>query len=499
MKMAQEGNIGAGFEFLERAVDACANIAISNNGGARVDENFTQFELDSFNLNAMSKIVMGWEPAGIAAYRERIQKLATTEAGKQRPMILFRCTYICDLFPALCSGDANSYAAWNWTMTKMSVNMCDENSDANSRLTQEERQLVRPMPLVTICLGGDAMIRTPSFTWDCFGPNGDKLVEWANAYVYEEHHAFIADMFSGDFCIISGGADWLLTLQFGRVSDALPIMEARLNAVEKVVSDTSSPSRMFDLPAAANLFVILHITGQSQMVRKFCKVLGYTFDTVSKTLSELTEPVAFYTSMDHKGAGGGVLSLKRLCWQIKCFLIMHAAVSSAKAIAWLESLPDDEGFIEVSMTMPTHDHGCLIGVSHQTCWLALAHEKVGLNGGALRFCRLALEPDLMKAGVPSNKWARTIALACKGRVLAKLKRHDEALIAFQAAISTSLESYSMMEAFAYRELANVDVTAGTPATVVEAAAQARHNLEEKLKEFDGRLTHAEFDTLSIAP
>jgi hypothetical protein len=34
---------------------------------------------------------------------------------------------------------------------------------------------------------------------------------------------------------------------------------------------------------------------------------------------------------------------------------------------------------------------------------------------------------------------------------------------------------------------------------VEAAAQARHNLEEKLKEFDGRLTRAEFDTLSIAP
>jgi tetratricopeptide (TPR) repeat protein len=235
------------------------------------------------------------------------------------------------------------------------------------------------------------------------------------------------------------------------------------------------------------------------MVRKFCEVLGYTFDTVSKTLAELTKPVAFYTSMDHKGMDGGIISLKRLCWQVKCFLIIHADVPSAKAIAWLESLPDDEGFYQASMTLPTHDHGSLWGVNHQTCWLALAHEKVGLYEGALRFCRLALELDMLKAGVPSIKWALTIALACKGRVLMKFDRHIEALAAFRTAIATSKASYSMMEAFAYRELANFDITAGTPATVVEAAAQARHNLEEKLKEFDGRLTRAEFDTLSIAP
>jgi hypothetical protein len=74
----------------------------------------------------------------------------------------------------------------------------------------------------------------------------------------------------------------------------------------------------------------------------------------------------------------------------------------------------------------------------------------------------------------------------------KLDRHTEALAAFQAAITTSKESYPMMEALTYRELANI-VGGGA------AAIQAAKDLEEKLKEFDGRLTRAEFDTLSIAP
>jgi hypothetical protein len=62
----------------------------------------------------------------------------------------------------------------------------------------------------------------------------------------------------------------------------------------------------------------------------------------------------------------------------------------------------------------------------------------------------------------------------------------------------------MMEALAYRELANcgTDTAVGdvpVPTEVVKAAAQAGMDLEAKLKEFSGRLTRAEFDMLTIAP
>jgi hypothetical protein len=178
---------------------------------------------------------------------------------------------------------------------------------------------------------------------------------------------------------------------------------------------------------------------------------------------------------------------------------MHTDVSTVKAITWLKELPDDEGFYQASMTQPTCDYGAFWTTNHQTCWLAVAHEKVGLYDGALRFCRLALEPDMLKAGAPHVKWALTVAWTCKGRVLTQLNQHTEALVAFQAAIATSKDSYPMIEALAYRELANLDATAGCPAAVMAVAAQARRDMEDKLNGFDGRLNRAEFDTLTIAP
>ena len=81
------------------------------------------------------------------------------------------------------------------------------------------------------------------------------------------------------------------------------------------------------------------------------EVLGFTFDSVGGYLSELTKDDMLYATMEQLGAGGGVTSLKRLCWQIKSFLIMHTDVPTSKAIAWLKALPDDEGFYQVSMTM----------------------------------------------------------------------------------------------------------------------------------------------------
>jgi hypothetical protein len=49
---------GGGFTFLERAVEAAANIVVPSDGGKSTSVKCTQEELDSFNLMAMCKIVM---------------------------------------------------------------------------------------------------------------------------------------------------------------------------------------------------------------------------------------------------------------------------------------------------------------------------------------------------------------------------------------------------------------------------------------------------------
>ena len=98
------------------------------------------------------------------------------------------------------------------------------------------------------------------------------------------------------------------------------------------------------------------------------------------------------------------------------------------------------------------------------------------------------------AGGSAQKWTHVVALACKGRVLAKLDRHPEALASFDAAIAASKESYIMMRALAYRELAQY----ADPAAA-SAAAGAAKDLEITLHEFEGRLTAADFGRLRIAP
>jgi hypothetical protein len=190
----------------------------------------------------------------------------------------------------------------------------------------------------------------------------------------------------------------------------------------------------------------------------------------------------------------------------------------AKAKEWLKSLPDDQTFYEYSMTMPAYDHGALFG-SHQTCWIALAHEKYGLHEGALRFADLALEPDMMKAGTPDIRWTLVISFACKGRVLAQLKRHTEALTAFQAAVSVSMDSYRMMAPLALQELGRYvdtrslalleereETDGGERVAAVEQAAeyaliraQAEKDLETKLAEFGEWITKDEFAMLTITP
>jgi len=344
------------------------------------------------------------------------------------------------------------------------------------------------------------MLRSPEFTSAdaVFGTNGDKLLEYTNVYKYEDHHAYNISTYSNSGFIVYNTVDWLLMLQYGRVADSLSILEMRFRALETMLADIPSNSSAQDLACGpSNMMLMYHLHGQSDGVRRVIKACGFTFDSISDYLSDATRQDPLFTIMEHEGTGGGFFSLKRILWQYKSFMVMHTDVPVSNATAWLESLPNDEAFYQYSMTLPTHDFGGLYGSAHHTFWLALAHEKVGLYDGALRFCRLALEPDPLKAGVPSLKWAQTIALACKGRVLTKLSRHAEALEAFQAAIQTSKLSYPMIEAFALRELTNY-VGIGD---VGEAAVsvQAGKDLEAKLGSFEGRLTRGEFDTLTIAP
>jgi hypothetical protein len=241
----------------------------------------------------------GRDSAGIAAYGERVGQLSSTEAGKSRPVLLIQVGLILEWFPAILSGNLDKYAEVSWHLTKKLMAMNDESKDAYSRLTEEERELVKPISLIYTFLSGEAFMRAVAAEQSSpFGPHGDKLVEWAAAYRYEKHHTYIAEIISMDCWFNLGGAEWLLTMQYGRIADAKVILQERTRVMDKVDADTSSPTRKFDLVVAIpNLLLHYHIHSQSRNVQKMCKLLGFTFDSVGDYISELTKDLPVGSSV----------------------------------------------------------------------------------------------------------------------------------------------------------------------------------------------------------
>jgi hypothetical protein len=496
LKAKEAGALHGGTEYLKLALATSAKAAdaILNN---TVDPGvqYTQSDLDMFDLKCLNSILKSWDPAQVAIYGERYRKALATDAGRSQPLICYGGTSTLDMFPALVGGNMQSYANETWKLAELVLDRCDPQNIAMETDGSDEGGfvlLLKPMLSWHLNFSGDAIMNAPGFSWDRFGPDGDKLVDYYNVYDFAVHHAVLVDIISFDVFAVYGGTQWVLTMQYGRVAEVLKMNEDNLRLTEKIMANTADNGYIMDFyHSACMLSRVYHMHGLPSHVDAHFKTLGLTFENAEERLGNVTKPMhgTLIAPYGHKGAGGGVESLTTIVWQVKALCILNMDVPESQAIAWLDSLPDNETIYEYCMTFPTHDFTSYVQL-YQPCWIALVHEKFSLFDGALRFVDLQLEPDPLKAGNPLNKWPQVIALACKGRVLAKLNRHDEALVAFQAAIAVSKQSYNMMEALAYRELANY-------AAGGVAAVQAGVDLEAKMKTFEGRVTREEFDALRI--
>ena len=413
-------------------------------------------------------------------------------------MIVYGIIMGVEWFPAVLGGRHQETCNINWKLTNMVFEICDEESDAYEHVSDFDRQQAKPLTYIWLYMSGDGLTKAPGFSYDVFGVDGEKLLDYASAYNYAEHSAFIAATVSNDICLCGGGAPWMLAMAYGRISDAVGLLAGLLVETTNFVKNPLV--RGFKFTSVFTSYIVSgvhYMLGQQQNVRSLWETLGVNFESAERWFVNLTHDDGFFTSMEQRGPGGGTISLSRCVWQLKAMCILNDdTIPIVDAKAWLETLPTEHReFVLVSATAsyleddPCDAHALYGG--HQTFWLALAFEKVGLYQEALRYADWQLELKTTHAAVPESKWIHVTALACKGRVFAKLDRHQEALAAFQAAASVSLESYRMMQAFAYRELAQYEQA---PAKV---RADANASLAATLAGFGTFCTRAEFDSLKF--
>lgn len=138
---------------------------------------------------------------GLATYGERYKKLFLTKAGSAAPILQFSATMSMEWFPSLMGGSNNhqTYSDALWTMAKTILSMFDERTDMCTFTSAEVKVKAKPMLAFPIVIAGDAVLNAPGFSWDCFGPNGDKLVEHHNRYALSLFRALFRALFRSLF------------------------------------------------------------------------------------------------------------------------------------------------------------------------------------------------------------------------------------------------------------------------------------------------------------
>ena len=122
-----------------------------------------------------------------------------------------------ELFPALFT-DQQTFINKNWKLIQFILDLCNVNTDAYARSTEDDRDTLKNAIGVYFGFAGDGIINAPGFSWDCLA-NGDKLIEHYNSYEYERNHAKNLVIHGSEPHVYCGEA-LILAFQFGRVKDA---------------------------------------------------------------------------------------------------------------------------------------------------------------------------------------------------------------------------------------------------------------------------------------
>jgi hypothetical protein len=411
LKMFIDGVNATGVDDLKRAVSASANVVVS--GTAPRTQGVlacTQNELDLFELHILKSILVSWDIANIEIYGERLKQVAQTKAAQAKPTDLFGVALGIEWFPAMLSGDKESFANVCWNMSKKLLDL-DANTDGSTIISEEEMANAKMLSTGLLFFVGDTLLNTPGFNVDDLGEHGEKIVEAARAYVHEEYHSMLCIVGSLNNWFSGGEAFWL-TMQFGRVKDALVLLKRQSADILKLMVDPHANGYHYTLTwAAAILSSVLHLHGLNDDVRQNIAALGLTFKGAEEWACHISmRSAGTFTRLEWKWedgavpANGGLNSTVRMLWQIKCIMIVCCHVAELDAIAFLHTLPaDDDVLCAVSNTMGTHDHSAIFGFT-QIYWLALACEKVRMYEEAIRFANFQLGYVCVHA--------RALALSC---------------------------------------------------------------------------------------
>eukprot|EP00729_Bicosta_minor_P003834 gene3834-26860_t len=127
------------------------------------------------------------------------------------------------------------------------------------------------------------------------------LHDAVTAFNYEEHAPIAIGLYSCVTPAIFGSGQWLLSMHYGRVHDAIKLLDDNLHHTEKLVANPAAGFVHSFMWSAGSLATVYTIHGMSQHVAKHYSMLGLSFDTAEERVSEVTGPDAMFQPIDAVG------------------------------------------------------------------------------------------------------------------------------------------------------------------------------------------------------
>eukprot|EP01052_Picozoa_sp_SAG31_P036992 SAG31_NODE_4700_length_3024_cov_2.572308_2_plen_472_part_00 len=394
-----------------------------------------------------------WRAEDMLVYGERLERLMSSDAAKEDVDKTFQALLVSQQYPAYIvahTGRDGTEAAIGSLWAKSAQLYLDAAAGATPGSFEHAKYITMLTGWHAGPLFVDFLASSQDFNWvHYFGKEGSRIKESLDAY--ERYHERLTVVltylltFDGMCCLTS--VPFPLFARWGDVESARSTSDRCMKLFEGILQGPTGKAPCA-FPYGTTMWPqMLYLLGKDADAVEFMKRMKVDGPNADATFDLLAKQSTFINA---RGEKTKLVSARDLAWQSK---VMWLLVSGDDPSV-LDKLPSADDLAQVGL-----DESCYPGHCHarmnstfELLWVALACEKYDRLDQALSFAAMSVESDMAKGGQPLQ-WVLSLALCCRGRVLAKHKRKvAEATKAFDSALAVARScGYSGFEMMAAQD------------------------------------------------
>ena len=492
--------------FFQDAFTKCAECSIECQPAAG---KCTQADLDLLEWSAQTQRTKSWDLAYFQTSLPRCVHLMGTEALTKffanDPLSEADAVYMCEIAPRIMDVTAANFRLAGAALTKM-TRILVRASEAPG-VSADRRGLMLNLAYAHCYHMLDVQPRLPGFSWDShYGPGGQLLIDALELFDYDRHRdlhleqmsidggavvrrpAVCQESFHIDFCGLmayrgffqNATFAWPMFMHFGDLEKGNRLVDGALKNFAHAMSTSdvkSSLSKLFCHFSVPNMLLLCGRSADGIAVLQ--ELVGTTpLSEISTHLGRICKLFAGLVVIPAEGpdseSSDGIIHRDTIIYTCQYSMVLAGATELTDELLEL----DAEEFAQLQMQRS--GGSCTISQTWGSLsFPALAFERAGKVEQVLAFTAKSLEPDMAKAGNPVHA-TRSLASACRGRVLAALGRPAEAAAAFEtAAAEAGGSGLRLLQAAALYDLVDTKVLSASAAGAA-AAAEAEADAEAEL-------------------